>query len=323
MTTTPTLRIVVAINPQASFGKSRAVGPLVVRAMRDAGHDVTSLSEQNMAELEAATKNALATAPDALVVVGGDGMVHFGTNLVAGTGIPLGIVPAGTGNDMSRGLRIPVGDPGAAIAALLEALARPARAIDAGIVTHADGSTTWFACVLSAGFDAIVNERANRMRWPRGRQRYNLAILRELAVLKPIRYRLELDGEPSETEAVLVAVANNTSFGGGMLVTPDAVLDDGLFDVLVVQPLARTAFLRIFPRVFKGTHVTDARVSIRRASRVRIDAQGIVAYADGERQSALPLEITIAPAALLVLAPAPVAPALPRPTDDPLAAEVY
>ncbi len=303
MTTTKPQRIVVAINPQASFGKSRAVGPAVVHTLRAEGHEVTSLTEPDIEQLRAAAADALKKNHDALVVVGGDGMVNLGVNLVAETTIPLGIVPSGTGNDMSRGLGIPVGNTEAAIDALLDALGRPARAIDAGRVTRPDGSTSWYACVLSAGFDAIVNERANLMRWPRGPQRYNLALLRELAMLRPISYRLELDGIASETDAVLVAVANNTSLGGGMLVTPDAELDDGLLDVFVVQPLSRTAFLRIFPRVFKGTHVTDARVSISRARRIRIEAAGVVAYADGERVAALPIEVEVRPGALRVLAP--------------------
>lgn len=310
MTTTKPKRVVVAINPQASFGKSRAVGPAVIHTLRAAGHEVTSLIEPDFEQLRAAAAAALVKKPDALVVVGGDGMVNLGVNLVAGTGTPLGIVPSGTGNDMSRGLRIPVGNTEGAIEVLLDALGRPPRTIDAGHVAHGDGSKSWYACVLSAGFDAIVNERANLMRWPRGRQRYNLALLRELAMLKPIRYRLELDGIASETDAVLVAVANNTSFGGGMLVTPDAVLDDGLLDVLVVQPLSRIAFLRIFPRVFKGTHVTDPRVSISRARRIRVDIApmdnaAIVAYADGERVSALPIEVEVRPRVLKVLAPTP------------------
>ena len=296
-------RIVVAINPQASFGRSRAVGPAVVHTLRAEGHEVTSLTEPDIEQLRTSAADALRKKHDALVVVGGDGMVNLGVNLVAETGIPLGIVPSGTGNDMSRGLGIPVGNTEGAIDALLEALRRPPRTIDAGLVTRPDGSTSWYACVLSAGFDAIVNERANLMRWPRGPQRYNLALLLELAMLKPISYRLELDGIASETDAVLVAVANNTSLGGGMLVTPGAALDDGLLDVFVVQPLSRTAFLRIFPRVFKGTHVTDQRVSISRARRIRIDADAVVAYADGERVASLPIEVEVRPGALRVLAP--------------------
>jgi diacylglycerol kinase (ATP) len=294
-------RIVVAINPQASFGKSRAVGPAVVHTLRAAGHEVTSLTEPDFEQLLASVTAALSSKPDALVVVGGDGMVHLGVNLVADTGIPLGIVPSGTGNDMSRGLGIPIGNTELAIDGLLKSLTTQPRTIDAGVVTRGDGTTLWFAGILSAGFDAIVNERANLMRWPHGKQRYNLALLRELAMLKPLRYRLTVDGVNRETDAVLVAVANNVSLGGGMKVTPDAELDDGLLDVFVVQPLSRTAFLRIFPRVFKGTHVTDARVSIVRARRIRVDADDIVAYADGERVGLLPLTVEVRPGALRIL----------------------
>ena len=303
MTTTRLQRIVVAINPQASFGKRRAVGPAVVHTLRAAGHEVTSLTEPDLEQLTAAAAAALKKRPDALVVVGGDGMVNLGVNLLAETAIPLGIIPSGTGNDMARGLGIPVGDTEAAIDALLEALGRPSRVIDAGRVAHGDGTVSWYGCVLSAGFDAIVNERANLMRWPRGRSRYNLALLRELAMLKPIHYILDLDGVRTETSAVLVAVANNTSLGGGMRVTPDALLDDGFLDVFIVEPLSRTAFLRIFPRVFKGTHITDPRVSISRAKLIRIEAADVVAYADGERVSGLPIEVQVRSGALRVLAP--------------------
>ncbi len=297
------LRVVVAINPSASFGKGRSVGPAVVQALRGAGHRVTALSEPTFADLHREAERAIALAPDALVVVGGDGMVSLGTNLVAATTIPLGIVPSGTGNDVSRGLKIPIGQTDAAIDLLLAALGHEPRVIDAVLVRRSGEPDHWYAGVLSAGFDALVNERANLWRWPRGKSRYNLALLRELATLHPTTYRLVLDGVEWNTAGTLVSIANNTSFGGGMLITPDALLDDGLLDVCVVEPLSRTAFLGIFPRVFKGTHVTDPRVSIRRAKRVRIEADGVVAYADGERVGPLPLEIEVVPGALRVLVP--------------------
>jgi diacylglycerol kinase (ATP) len=297
------LRVVVAINPSASFGKGRSVGPAVVQALRGAGHRVTALSEPTFADLHREAAKAIALVPDALVVVGGDGMVSLGTNLVAATAIPLGIVPSGTGNDVSRGLKIPIGQTDAAIDLLLAALGHEPRVIDAVLVRRSGEPDRWYAGVLSAGFDALVNERANLWRWPRGKSRYNLALLRELATLHPTTYRLVLDGVEWNTAGTLVSIANNTSFGGGMLITPDALLDDGLLDVCVVEPLSRTAFLGIFPRVFKGTHVTDPRVSIRRARRVRIEAAGVVAYADGERVGPLPLEIEVVPGALRILVP--------------------
>lgn len=294
--------IVVAINPAAAFGAKGGVGPAVVAALRARGHEVTSLSEASFPLLLEVTTAALADPPDALVVVGGDGMVGFGVNLTAQTGIPLGIVPSGTGNDMARGLDIPVDDTEAAIARLVAALELPPRTIDAGLITCPDGSIRWFACVLSGGFDAKVNERANRMRRPRGASRYILALLRELVTLAPIRYALELDDVRSSQDAILVAVGNNVSFGGGMRVAPEALLDDGLFDVVTLDPVNRRQLLRIFPSVFSGTHIRDPRVRVRRAAHVRIAADGVIAYADGERVGELPLDLRVVPGALAILA---------------------
>jgi len=303
--TAPTPRhLVVAVNPAASFGSRRATGDLVVRALEAAGHRVNRVLEPSMEQLERRCRELLADEPlDALVVVGGDGMVHLAAGLLAGTGVPLGVVPSGTGNDFARGLGIPLGEPQQALDVLLEALGRPARTIDAGLIRF-DGAAPerWFAGVLSAGFDSAVNERANALRWPRGRQRYNVAILIELLRLRPRRYALVVDGQPRSVEALLISVANNTSFGGGMLITPKALLDDGLLDLFIVAPMSRLSFLRIFPRVFAGTHVGDRHVSIERVHRVRLEADA-VGYADGERVGPLPLDVRVEPGALRVLAP--------------------
>jgi diacylglycerol kinase (ATP) len=305
MTTTTPKRIAVAVNPNAAFGRGRAVGPAVIQSLRGAGHDVTTLVEPTFIELLESAKKAVATKPDALVVVGGDGMVNLAAQVLAGTKVPFGLVPSGTGNDMARGLGIPIGNVEAAIEALLRALHEPPRIVDVGRVVNGDGEQSWFAGVLSAGFDAVVSERANLMRWPKGKSRYNLALLRELAMLRPLHYRLTVDDRVIETDAMLISVANNTSFGGGMMVTPNALLDDGEFDVLVVQPLSRLAFLRIFPRVFKGTHISDPRVTVYRGRRIRVEAIGVVAYADGERVGSLPVDVEVVPGALRVLVPTP------------------
>ena len=302
-------RIVVAINPSASFGKNKAVGAHVVERITAAGHEVVELREPTYAQLVASAHAAVATKPDAFVIVGGDGMVNLGVNVLATTSVPLGIVPSGTGNDMARSLGIPHDSIDGALDVILAAVNRPPAEIDAGLIRHADDETgadtqTWFACVLSAGFDAIVNERANQLRRPRGKNRYLVALAIELARLKPIRYSLTLDGVDHSTDAALISVGNNVSLGGGMKVTPNALLDDGLFDVLVVQPLSRTAFLRVFPRVFRGEHLSDPRVEVQRAKRVVISAPGVVAYADGERVGPLPIDIELVPGALRVLAPA-------------------
>jgi diacylglycerol kinase (ATP) len=296
--------LVVAVNPTAAFGAHRDAGDRAVAAYRQRGHTVTVVVAADFDALVEATREALRSPPDALVVVGGDGMTNLGTTLLAHTTIPLGIIPCGTGNDLARGLGLPVNDVPAAVEESLDALDRGPRVIDAATATFTGGEVRWFVGVLSAGFDAAVNERANGLRRPRGASRYILALLIELVRLRPIGYRLELDGVDRRESALMVSVGNNVSIGGGMRVTPDALLDDGLVDVMVVRPLSRFAFLRIFPRVFAGTHLSDPRVSVVRARSVRIEAEGVVAYADGERMGALPVDITVHPGALRVLAPA-------------------
>jgi diacylglycerol kinase (ATP) len=296
-------RLVVAINPSARFGANKGVGATMVDKLRGLGHDVVDLVEPSYTELIASAKRQIAKKPDALIVVGGDGMVNLGVNLLAGTGVPLGLIPAGTGNDMARSLGIPHEDQHAALDLLIEALDRNPRVIDAGLVTNSTGEQRWFGCTLSAGFDSLVNERANTWRHPKGASRYTLAMLRELVTLKPIQYTITHDGTTLETGGLLMTVGNGVSLGGGMKVTPTAILDDGLLDILVVGPLSRTSFLRIFPRVFKGTHITDPRVSIIKAKKIRIEADGVIAYLDGERFSPLPIDIEVKQGALTVLAP--------------------
>ena len=295
-------RIAVAINPQASFGRHRAVGPAVVAALEAAGHTVHVLAQPNYELLRRETEAiVLAETLDALVVVGGDGMVSLGVNVIAETDVALGIVPTGTGNDMARTLGLPLDDADAAITRLLDALARTPRRIDLGRVRHGE-LTTWYGCVLSAGFDAVVNERANRMTRPKGASRYTLSMVRELVTFRPISYRVEVDGVPSERSAMLISVANGRSIGGGMLIAPDAQIDDGMLDLFIVGSMSRWRLLRVFPKVFKGTHTGLPEVSIERVRSVRLHADKAIAYADGERIGPLPVEVAVVPGALAVLA---------------------
>ena len=294
----------MAVNPAASFGRGRDAGSIAERGLADAGHDVLGLECESAAELVEAVRSELESPPDALVVVGGDGMVHLATNLLVGTSVPLGLVPSGTGNDVARALGIPYDAPARAVHVLLECLERAPRVIDVGRIRLTDGSTRHFAGAFSAGFDAIVNERANHMTWPKGSARYTLAMVLELVRLRPRTYVMTLDDDPPLSfQGMLVSVANGVSLGGGMRITPDAILDDGLFDVLVVDPLSRLRFLQIFPRVFRGTHITDPRVHVHRAARVRLQSVGIVTFADGERVGPLPQDLEIIPRALRVFAP--------------------
>lgn len=288
--------IALLINPTSGRGRGARVGNEVAARLHAAGIAVRQLAGRDVRESQDMAQEAVARGTDALVVVGGDGMVHLGLQAVGGTDTAFGVAPAGSGNDFARALGIPLGDPAAAAAIVVTGAE---RRIDLGRTAE-----QWFGGVVAAGFDARVNDRANRMTWPRGRMRYNLAMLAELGVFHAVPYTLELDGTEWLTSAMLVAVGNIPSYGGGMKVTPDAVVDDGLLDVMVVKPLSKARFLRVFPRVYAGSHVTLPVVEVRRAKRVYIDAPGITAYADGERLGPLPQTFEVVPAALRVLVPA-------------------
>ncbi|WP_461021345.1 diacylglycerol kinase family protein [Thalassiella azotivora] len=325
--------VAVLTNPTAGTGRGCHAGEQVLAALRAEGLDVVDVTSATARQARAAADAAVAAGAAALVVVGGDGAVHLGTQVCAGTQVALGVVAAGTGNDVARGLGLPVGDVAAGVRQVLAGLgatgegaggrAAHRRQVDAvrvepvtvappppdglaGGQAGREGASTWFVGVLAAGFDAVVNERANDWRWPRGRMRYNLAVLRELPVFRPIRYRLTLDGHTEEVSAMLVAVANGPSYGGGMRVAPDARYDDGLLDVLVLRPVGKAEFVRVFPRVFAGSHVDHPQVSIRRARTVRLEPvdRRVVGYADGESVGPLPVVCEVVPGALTVLAPA-------------------
>ena len=299
-------RIALVVNPTAGKGRGQRVGDHARALLRAEGHDVIDATGSSLHEARERAQDAIAAGADTLAVVGGDGIVNLGVDLCAGTPLRLAVVGAGTGNDFANNLGLPVHDPAGAVRIISGGVSRP---VDAGVAVGADGSRRWFGGVLGAGFDALVTARAARMSWPRGQLRYTLAILRELPFFRPIPYVIELDDRRIETRAMLVAVANTTSFGGGMHVCPGADLADGLFDVLVLNEIAILEFLRVFPTVYAGRHVGHPAVEIHRSARVRLVAEGIEAQADGELFAPLPLEIENVPGALHVAVAATGAPA--------------
>ena len=291
-----TPRVALLVNPTSGGGRGAREGSAAATRLREHGLRVDEMAGQDAADAARLAHRAVADRYDVVVAVGGDGMLNLVLQAVAGSGTPLGLVPAGTGNDFARLLGLAPHDP---VGAADVVAAGTVRTVDAGRVGE-----RWYAGVLSSGFDSNVNERANAMSWPKGRMRYNLAILAELRVFHAVPFRLELDGEPLEREAMLVAVGNGSSYGGGMRVCPDALVDDGLLAVTVLGRISKPEFLRVFPRVYKGTHVQHPAVTVHSARTVSLQAPDVVAYADGERVGALPVRIECVPGALAVLAPA-------------------
>ena len=216
-----------------------------------------------------------------VVAVGGDGLAHLVMQLVTPCSIPFTVIPAGTGNDFVRALGWPLDS----ITKQLDCVTtEQPKKIDLGLV-----DSEWFGAILSTGFDSVVNEKANRMKWPKGPMKYNAAIALELPKFEPMQYTIGLDNNSIQTEAMLIAVANGSSYGAGMLVCPDARMDDGLFDVMVLRPVSKLEFIKVFPKVFKGAHIDHPKVDIYRSRRVSLAAPA-VAYADGERVGTLPVQ---------------------------------
>jgi diacylglycerol kinase (ATP) len=291
----------VLANPSAGRGRHRGLLPAVLDRLGASGRATRLLDAPTAEAAEKACHRAVAEGVSALVAVGGDGTVHQALQAVAERPVGFGVVPAGTGNDFAAGTGVPL-DPLAAADAIAAAL-RDDRyhPVDLARMTGTDGEIRWFGAVLAAGFDAIVNERANRMRWPRGPRRYDLAIALEMTRLRPRVYALEIDGTDRGFRGVLVAIGNCESYGGGLRILPGADPTDGLLDVLVAAPFGRVTLARLKPRLRRGTHVTDRRVTTYRARQVRIHADDIIGYADGERIGPLPLEISCVPGAVRLL----------------------
>lgn len=289
--------IALVVNPSAGKGRAQRLLPDVAGLFRDTGHPLEVLISRTVEEAQEMAVRAVEGGVGTLVVMGGDGMVHLGLNVVAahpGT-TELGLIPAGTGNDLCRGLGLDVQDP---VSAALAIASGPARPIDVLQVND-----TFVGGVVATGFDALVNARANAMARPKGSLRYAVAALAELASFDPLPYRLEIDGEARELEAMLVAVGNSQYYGGGMKICPDADPADGLLDVTIIHRASRATLMRLLPQTFSGRFVRDPCVERVRARTVRVERPDLEGYGDGEPLPTGPLDIEVRPGLLGVYAP--------------------
>ena len=297
-------RVTMLTNPASGHGSAPHAAERAVAQFHRRGVDVVAIAGTDAEHARKLVEGALERGMDALVVAGGDGIISLALQVLAQTDIPLGIIPAGTGNDHAREFKIPARDPAAAADIVVDGLVEgTAETIDLGRIRGADGTQKWFGTVMAAGFDSLVTDRTNRMRWPHGRMRYNLAMVAELSKLRLLPFRLSFDGEEMTTELTLAAFGNTRSYGGGMLICPDADPTDGQLDVTMVASASRTKLIRLFPTVFKGTHVHLDEVRTARAKTITVDSPGINAYADGEYMCPLPVEVSAVSGALQILTP--------------------
>ncbi|MBP2325680.1 diacylglycerol kinase (ATP) [Kibdelosporangium banguiense] len=293
------MRAALVVCPASGLGAAARVAGSVSAALRESLDSLDQYVPQSAAETDAVLKKLVDAGTEAVVVLGGDGAAHAAVQACAETETVLAIVPAGTGNDLARALGLPK-DPVEAARVVATGLAGDRRKrIDLGKVEGGG----WFATVLCAGFDSAVNERVNRMSWPWGPRRYDIAIVAELAALKQARLIVRTESETLELAANSVAIGNTPYYGGGIPVCPKADPADGTLDVTVVGKASRRDLVRILPSLRTGAHIDHPAVSTLRAKSVSVAADGgWIGYADGERVGPLPLEIRCAPGAINVIA---------------------
>lgn len=302
-------KVGLVANPAANSGRGGGAGTRALRALQDQGVDVLDLSGPSWSR---ALSNALdaRTQLDALVVVGGDGMVHLGVQVCASTDVPLGIVPAGSGNDFASVMRAPAADVSDTVDSILASLQEPTP-VDVGQTRRDDGHTRWFAGVLSAGIDAAIAERGRRMRFPRGALKYKAAVVGELPVFRPydIDIHASLAGQTvyeHSQSCTLVAISNSGLLGGGIPISPKSSVTDGALELVIADALTRREIVGIFPALLRGAHIDDPRVQVISADQVTIaPSQGgtlpPVASADGEPIGHLPVDVRVLPGGLRLL----------------------
>lgn len=271
----------IVINPYSGNGRGATVAGQVTRFLSSHAISYQSLAASNAEELSRIlTHEVDSKSYQGVIAVGGDGLAHLVLQVCVPRRIPFAVIPAGTGNDFVRTLGWSLED--------IEPLLNRITTTDPAPIDLGNVDSEWFGAILSTGFDSVVNERANRLSWPKGPQRYNLAIALELPRFTPIEYEITCDRNTLKTKAMLVAIGNGKSYGGGMNVCPQAQLNDGLFDVVILEPVSKVEFIKVFPTVYSGAHINHPKVKTLRAKKVTIHADA-VAYADGERIGPAPI----------------------------------
>lgn len=256
------MRYMFIVNPVSGGGKARLLAPRIRENFTAAGADFAMQTTTARGEAVDMASCAVKDGFDAVVAVGGDGTVNEVANGIAGTTALLGAVHGGKGNDFASAVNMPL-DVDEACRALLHS---NTKAIDLGRVLD-----RYFVNSAGAGFDAAVAHRVNRGIKPlKGVSAYIFAVLVTLLHYRPVQMEIILDDTSFITEPMLVAVGIGPCYGGGMRIVPDAILDDGFFDICVVERMHPLALLYNFPKVFKGRHTAMKQTRLYRTREVKL-----------------------------------------------------
>ena len=282
------MKILLVINPTSGGGKGNRVGNEVRELCNKLQLDFEYVLENSLESTLTNTSQQLANEKfDVLCAVGGDGLIHDLLPLLVKDQIPLLIFPAGTGNDFARTVHHFGRTHQKILRSLKELPEIKSHDVDIGVV-KSSGESNPFVQIISTGFDSLVNERANNFRLIKGKFKYIVAVLLEIAKCKAIPFEISVDGVTTKVDAMLVCVANGSTYGGGMKIVPHAKNDDDLLELMYVAKVSALRLLFVFPRVFFGAHVNHPKVHFMSGKEIRLAAPTI-AYGDGERIGPLPI----------------------------------
>ncbi len=290
------MNLALIVNPAAGRGRGRKAYPVIARHLERLGHAHQAFFSRGPGHVTELAREVSSLGADAVVACGGDGTFHEMINGLDGHRGTVGLIPCGTGDDLAAGIGIP------------RDWWEACRLLDGGRSRRLDlarAGERVYACIAGAGFDAMVARRANKKtRILRGGGIYIWSVVRTLAGFRPVELAVEGDGLAWSGLAMFAVVANAPAYGGGMRIAPMALMDDGLLDLIVVEAIPRLELLRVFPRVFSGSHMSHPAVRHYRSARIRLSSpDGLELFADGEYVARLPLTIEVLPGALTVLAP--------------------
>jgi diacylglycerol kinase (ATP) len=290
------VRIIILFNPAAGRGRARRKFQVALEVLRHGGVAPEIQESHSVEHLRNLARQALAEQPDIIVSAGGDGTHHHVLNVLAGSGVPLGILPFGTGNDLALGMGIPT-DLRRAAATLLKG---KTKQIDLGRV-----GSSFYGGMAGVGLDAMVaryvNERAQRIRC---RLTYAWGVLRCLEAYRPASLEIRADGVSFSGEIMSVLIGNHPFYGGGFRIAPHARADDGLLDICLIPAMSKLRLLPWLPRVYRGTHLAHPRIRYFQTRRIELRSPApLELFADGEFMQELPAVIEAAPRALRVIVP--------------------
>lgn len=284
------------LNPASQHGKALEFKDKLEETLHNYGINFNMHVSSSPRDIEDMVRDNL-KAYDNFISCGGDGTIHNLANCLVATGKNLGCIPMGSGNDIARNLGIPLD------------MEKAAAIINDGHIRELDmgriNGKYYYLAVSGAGFDSVVNDLANNTKFPlKGPAKYTYAVYKTLITYRSKKFYIKYDGQEKTLDSMFMVVGNMDSYGGGMRITPNADPEDGILDVCIIKRMSKIHFIKVFPSVFKGEHISDPFVEYFRANEVEIDSDyNFSVFADGEYICKLPAKFEIAKKSLNFIAP--------------------